>query len=120
HIGRGDLEATRTTRSVALLCATAVMMSAAVLLLLFRHHITTLYTTDSAVTALAISIFPIVAAFQVLDGTQVVAAGLLRGLGRTRFTFLTNVGGYYVLALPLGTWLALTTKLGVAGLWWGL
>ena len=120
HIGRGDLEATRTTRSVALLCATAVMTSAALLLLLFRHHITTLYTTDAAVMALAISIFPIVAAFQVLDGTQVVAAGLLRGLGRTRFTFLTNVGGYYVLALPLGTWLALTTKLGVAGLWWGL
>jgi len=39
-----------------------------------------------------------------LDGTQVVASGILRGLGRTRPAAVANFAGYYLLALPLG-WL---------------
>jgi MATE family multidrug resistance protein len=72
------------------------------------------------VIALASASLPIVAAFQLADGTQVAAAGLLRGMARTRAPMLGNLIGYYAIGLPLGGWLAFSRGLGVAGIWWGL
>jgi len=55
-----------------------------------------------------------------LDGTQVVASGILRGLGRTRPAAVANFVGYYLLALPLGWLMGLRHGQSLAGLWWGL
>lgn len=60
------------------------------------------------------------AAFQVFDGVQVVACGVLRGMGRTRPAAVFNGIGYWLLGLPLGGWLALRADWGLAGIWWGL
>jgi MATE family multidrug resistance protein len=72
------------------------------------------------VVAACAAILPIAAAFQVFDGTQVVGCGILRGTGRVRPALWMNLFGYWILGLPLGTWLALRTGAGLAGLWWGL
>lgn len=85
-----------------------------------RAWLPTLFTTDPLVIATTAAILPVVAAFQVFDGLQVVGGGILRGMGQTRPAALANLLGYYVLALPLGWWLAFRAGLGVVGLWWGL
>jgi MATE family multidrug resistance protein len=72
------------------------------------------------VQALCANVLPIAAAFQMLDGTQVVASGILRGLGRTKPAAIFNFGGYYVLALPLAYELAIRRGWGLRGVWWGL
>jgi MATE family multidrug resistance protein len=41
-------------------------------------------------------------------------------MGRTRPAAYFNLIGYWVLALPLGGWLALRTDWRLEGLWWGL
>ena len=58
-------------------------------------------------------------AFQLFDGTQVVACGILRGLGRTRPAAIANAVGYWVVGLPFGLWLAFSQELGVVGVWYG-
>lgn len=78
------------------------------------------YSTDPAVVGAMGAVLPIGAAFGVFDGGQVVAFGILRGLGDTRVPSIFNLVGYWLLGLPLGTALALGAGLGLAGLWAGL
>ena len=62
------------------------------------HALPQLYTDGrSTVIAVAASILPIAAAFQIFDGTQVVCCGVLRGMGRTRPAAWFNLLGYWVL-----------------------
>ena len=62
----------------------------------------------------------IAAAFQIFDGTQAVATGILRGLGETAMPMTMNVVGHWMLGLPVGYVLCFTLGWGVAGLWIGL
>ncbi len=75
---------------------------------------------DPAVLALAGTLIPIAACFQVFDGFQAVAFGVLRGAGDTVAPSVINIVGYYVVGLPLGAWLGWTVGLGVVGVWVGL
>jgi MATE family multidrug resistance protein len=79
-----------------------------------------LYSRDLEVVAVAAALIPIAGVFQVFDGTQVVAGGVLRGLGDTRAPMVANFLGYWVVAVPLSAYLGFYLDLGPAGLWWGL
>ena len=60
-----------------------------------------LYTRDAASLAVAAALIPLAGVFQVFDGLQVVAGGILRGLGETRVAMLVNLLGYWLLGLPV-------------------
>ncbi len=119
-IGEGDQDAARRTSTLALQLGVSVMACCALLLSLLRTLIPRAYTPDTEVIALAALIFPIVAGFQIADGTQVVCTGVLRGIGRTRAPAVSHFVGYYCLGLPAGYLLAFRAGLGVTGIWWGL
>jgi len=104
---------------VALGLGAAVMLISAATFVLLRWELPRLFTTDLPVIELAAAILPIAGAFQVFDGTQVVAGGVLRGAGRTQAPALANLLGY-ALALPLGAWLGAAGRAGLAGIWLGL
>lgn len=88
--------------------------------ILFRASLPRIYTPDPEVIAASAAIFPIAAAFAVFDGMQVVGCGVLRGMGNTNPAARYNLLAYWVLGLPVGTWLALRGGMGLAGIWWGL
>jgi MATE family multidrug resistance protein len=119
-LGAADLAGARLAGSVALSLGAGVMLIAAAAFVLFRTELPLLFTSDTEVVALAALILPIAGAFQIFDGTQVVAGGILRGAGRTHAPALANLLGYYTLALPLGVWLGSPGQLGLAGIWWAL
>jgi MATE family multidrug resistance protein len=100
--------------------AVGIMSVWALVFVVGRGFLPRLLTNDLDVIALSASIFPIAAAFQIFDGTQVVGCGILRGMGRTRPAAVFNLVSYWCLGLPLGTWLALRGGWGLAGIWWGL
>ena len=54
------------------------------------------------VLALGASLLLIAAVFQLFDGLQAVATGVLRGLGDTRTPMRVNLVGHWLIGLPLG------------------
>lgn len=59
------------------------------------------------------------ALFQLADGAQAVAAGMLRGLYDTRTPMLLALLGYWVLGVPIGALLAFGLDLEGRGIWIG-
>lgn len=119
-VGAGKPAAARRSASLALALGAGVMVVSAVLFVVLREALPRLYTNDVEVIALAASIMPIAAAFQIFDGTQVVGGGVLRGVGATRPAAVFNFVGYYMVALPLAVLAAGVGGMGLRGLWWGL
>ncbi len=97
-----------------------VMLLSAVVFTVFRFFLPSLYTGDLEVIHLSAAVLPVAATFQLFDGVQVVAGGILRGIGRTIPAVLFNLVGYYVLALPCAWWLGFHLDQGLSGIWWGL
>jgi multidrug resistance protein, MATE family len=119
-IGAGDEAGARRAARIALLLGAGVMSLFAAAFFFLRHELPRIYGAEPAVLELCAQVLPIAAAFQMLDGTQVVASGILRGLGRTKPAAVFNLCGYYLLGLPIAYWLGLRSGLGLAGVWWGL
>jgi multidrug resistance protein, MATE family len=119
-IGAGDEAGARRSARLALFLGAGVMSLFAVAFFSLRHHLPRVYGAEPAVLELCAQVLPIAAAFQMLDGTQVVASGILRGLGRTKPAAVFNLCGYYVLALPIAYWLGLRRGWGLTGVWVGL
>ncbi len=119
-IGRGDQVAGQRSASVSLCLGAGVMAFFALLFWTFPTALSRLFTGDPQVIQMAVLLLPIAAVFQVADGAQVVAAGVLRGTADTRFPALIAFFGYWLLGLPTGVLLAYRLGWGPRGLWWGL
>jgi multidrug resistance protein, MATE family len=119
-VGRGDLPGTRGAARAALLCGIGFMSCTAIAFLSLPGPLARLYTTDAPVIAVAMGLIPLAGVFQVFDGTQVVAGGILRGLGETKVAMLVNLLGYWFFGLPVSYLLGFVLGLGPNGLWYGL
>ena len=60
------------------------------------------------------------AAFQVSDAMQVSSGGALRGLGDVKVPAWVAFVAYWIIAIPVGWFLAFRAGMGVAGMWWGI
>jgi MATE family multidrug resistance protein len=98
----------------------AVMTVPAALFVLAPRHLAAFYTHDAAVLATAAVILPLAGAFQLFDGVQAVAFGVLRGAGDTHLPAAANIVGYWAVGLPAGWILAFTLGWGARGVWAGL
>jgi MATE family multidrug resistance protein len=116
----GQLRAAERASWVAFALGGAAMLLFALVFVLGRDAIPAWYSVDPTVIALAATLLPIAALFELFDGLQVVGGGILRGMGRTRPAALFNLVGYYVLGLPIAAWLGRRDRMGLAGIWWGL
>lgn len=75
---------------------------------------------NAAVVALAIRYLAVAAVFQLVDGAQAVAAGVLRGLQDTRVPMLVALFGYWVVGFGFSAALGFWTPLEGTGIWIGL
>ena len=75
---------------------------------------------NAVVISLAVSFLRVAAAFQLVDGAQVIGAGMLRGLHDTRWPLLFALVGYWVVGLGIGAWLAFAQDWKGLGIWVGL
>jgi MATE family multidrug resistance protein len=116
-IGQGDHAGMRRAVKASLILGASVMSVSALLFTCLRQELPRLYTDDLALIPLAAKILPLAGAFQLADGTQVVAGGVLRGMGRPQAAAALNLIGYYVFALPLAYLLGFQLQLGLRGVW---
>lgn len=119
-IGRGDMAASRRDAVAALVVGVGFMALCAIVFAIVPEALAGLYTRDAATFALAATLIPIAAVFQVFDGTQVVSASILRGAGDTRVPAILHGLSFWAVGIPLGALIAFKFEQGAAGLWWGL
>lgn len=119
-VGRGDAVEARRGAWSALLLGAAFMAVSGAIMLSVPGLFAGLYTTQAAVAALAATLIPLAGVFQIFDGLQVVAIGVLRGIGDTRGPMLINVLGFWLVGIPTSLYLGFVAGGGPTGLWWGL
>ena len=112
-----------TVRGIAFgaIAISAIVTSGfAVLYFVAGHEIAGWFTGDNRVATLAANLMIVAGIFQLADGTQVTAAGCLRGLADVRLPMLIGLFCYWAVAMPTAYLAAFTAGIGAIGVWIGL
>ncbi|PIE00730.1 MAG: MATE family efflux transporter [Thiothrix nivea] len=119
-IGAGDMVVARHRGQLGITMCGGLMLMSGICLWLFGYAIAALYTPDQAVVAIAAHFLVFAAFFQLGDGLQIGASGVLRGYKDTRVPMVINTVSYWLVGLASGVYLSLYTSLGADGLWLGI
>lgn len=119
-LGRGDAHAAGRAGWTAMALGTGFMTCMGLVFLIVPQYIVRIYTPDPVVIRAAGSLLFVAAFFQLFDGMQTVATGALRGAGDTRTAMICHIFFYWVVGLPLGSYLCFHLGWGAPGLWTGL
>jgi MATE family multidrug resistance protein len=119
-LGRRDLPAAERAGWTAILLGTGFMACTAAAFVLIPGALMGAFTSNEGVVQQGVSLLAVAAVFQIFDGIQGVATGVLRGLGDTRTPMLWNLVAHWFIGLPGGYLLCFVLGRGVIGLWWGL
>jgi MATE family multidrug resistance protein len=125
ELGAGRALAARRACFLALALGIAFMGAAAVVLWTAPETIIAVYVdiadpANRELVEIARHLIAIAAIFQVFDGMQVIAAGVLRGYKDTMVPMLLATFGYWGVGFAGGWLLAFPLGYGAVGLWWGL
>lgn len=118
--GKKDIELIKNYSIGCIILAEAFMLMTATFYTIFPSSIAYIFTTDTAVISYVTGLFFYVALFQIPDGLQVVMWGILRGIGESRVPMLLSFMGYWLIAIPIGSYLAFNGGMQAKGLWAGL
>lgn len=119
-IGRGDGAAARRAAIAALTTGLVASTLTTIIFLVAPRLLASAYVSEPDVITLAATFIPLAGVFQLFDGLQAIAGGVLRGAADTRAAMIANILGFWAVGLPLGLVLSYRLGMGPAGLWWGL
>jgi MATE family multidrug resistance protein len=85
-----------------------------------RNMLPVLYIENAEVRQLAATLLILAALYQLSDGIQVVALGVLRGLADVRTPTIITLIAYWGVALPTGYFLGFYLSWEAKGIWLGL
>ncbi|MDY0930460.1 MATE family efflux transporter [Chryseobacterium sp. CFBP8996] len=90
-----------------------------VIFILGRNILPTFFTKPEEVEVimLASKLMIIAALFQLSDGIQVTALGMLRGLQDVKIPSIITFIAYWLITIPLGYFLCVTLEMGAFGMW---
>ncbi len=118
-IGRDDLSAAKRDAVAALAVGVSFMAVAAAAFVTIPRGLALLFVQDPATVAMAASLIFIGGLFQIFDGMQAVATGVLRGTGDTKVPMLLHLAGFWGIGVPLCWALAFPLGFGPRGVWLG-
>jgi multidrug resistance protein, MATE family len=119
-VGRRDPIGVSNAGWTALALGVGFMVTAAAAFVGLPRLLLGAFTADQGVIDIGVRVLRVAAVFQIFDGVQGVATGILRGLGDTRSPMVWNLAGHWFLGLPVGYTLCFGLGYGVVGLWTGL
>lgn len=119
-VGAGNTARARKSAGAGLLIVSVLMTLTGATFLSVPSVLARIYTTDTAVVALAATLIPVAGIFQIFDGLQAVASGVLRGVGDTLAPMVINLIGFWLIGFPVSLYLGFPGGLGPLGLWWGM
>ncbi len=123
--GRGDRVALRQAAKTAILISLAMALASVTLFLSIPEPIVALFLDmekpeSAEIIAYGSVLLMLAALFQLADGMQVIALGLLRGVQDTRVPMVLATVSYWMIGIPCSYVLAFPLGYGGVGLWLGL
>jgi multidrug resistance protein, MATE family len=123
--GKGDRSGLRLASKVAVAMSLGVALASIILFLSVPEAIIALFVDmakpeSAAIVAYGAVLLMLAALFQLADGMQVMALGLLRGVQDTRVPMVLATVSYWLVGIPCSYVLAFPMGLGGVGLWLGL
>jgi MATE family multidrug resistance protein len=123
--GAGDRDGVSRAGWTAYALGVSFMALMALVMLLWPHALIGAFIdvadpVNARVVAFAVSFLAFAALFQIFDGAQAVASGMLRGLHDTTVPMIYAAIGYWGIGLPLGVLLAFHFGFAGHGIWIGL
>jgi MATE family multidrug resistance protein len=119
-VGRKRPDEARFRGYVGVGVCCCIMVFTAIFIFLFPDTITSIYTNDAEVKAVAVELLFFAAVFQLSDGLQVAGFGALRGLKDTKVPMFVNLFAYWVIGITVAYYLGFISDYGAPGLWIGL
>jgi MATE family multidrug resistance protein len=120
HLGAGDPERVRHAAVAVYVLTMAFMSACACFFIALPAALIGLYTPVPDVIVLGGRLLFVAAVYQLFDGAQVAAAGILRGAGETRVTMHAGAFGFWLVGMPIAYGLGFHSPLGPVGVWIGL
>lgn len=117
HMARGALVVTALSLAMAIATITLFLLAPVPLISIF------LESGDPdrpAIIAIGIGLLAVAALFQLVDGAQVIALGLLRGVQDTAVPMVMAAFSYWAVGIPASYLLGFTWGMGGVGVWLGL
>lgn len=118
--GLHDRNGIRVAGNTALGISGSFMFLCAVLFFIFHKWFVGLYTDDVNVVPIAIELLIIGGFFQISDGLQATALGLLRGVSDVNLPTVITLFAYWGFGLPIGYLLGSYYGFKASGMWIGL
>ena len=124
-LGRGDQEGLRQGALVAILMSVGFALLASVAFLLWPEALLSLFVDPSdpvrpQVIEVGVTLLALAAVFQIFDGAQVLAIGLLRGIQDTAVPMVWAAVSYWLVGLPTAYVLGFILGGEEIGVWIGL
>ena len=120
HVGARDLAAARTTSATVYKFSIGYAVVVSLLLVVFRYTLISIYTNDPAVIDLAATLLLFIAVYQLVDDSQAVTIGALRGYKDTRVPMLYSLTCLWGIGFGVGMTLGFVAEAGALGFWLGL
>jgi putative MATE family efflux protein len=117
YLGAGDHAAARRSVRSCLVLVSVLTGVMGVSFLLWRCELVWVFNHDPAVVRLSVQLLVCIALFQGFDGLALVAAGVLRGAGDTRWPMLASLVFGWGVFIPLAYLSIFPLRGGVVGGW---
>lgn len=117
--GRKDLGSVREYARKGYFMTLGISATLSALLYCFRYQAAGIFTDSPEVSAMAVSLFFLLFAYQFGDGLQLCFANVLRGIQDVRPIMYAAFVSYYLIAIPSAYVLGFKTSLGIHGIWMG-
>lgn len=119
-LGAGNPQRAKLASQLTFGLSIIASLFSAAFLLLERKALPLLFTHDDGIVDLTRTVLYVSVLFQLSDAINAACGGIFRGTGQQIIGAKLNFCAYYILGIPLGSYLAFRWKFGVVGLWLGM
>jgi MATE family multidrug resistance protein len=117
-IGEKNIVSAKMYSIVGLVVGNIIMFICTLLLYIFNNEIAYLYTNNDEIASLASDIIKIYVLFCLIDTTQHILLGIIRGIGKQMISSVICLVTLYPINIPLAYLLGFTCEYGLKGLWY--
>ncbi|MHC5226432.1 MATE family efflux transporter [Ignatzschineria sp. LJL83] len=119
-MGRKDYASVLRISYMGRMVALGLMVITSLLLFFARFHIPQLFNENPEIIHMSAGLIIYSILFQLPDGLQISANGILRGMKDTTVPMCLGIASYWLIAFPLCYYLGVVKGMEAAGVWIGL